>query len=151
MSKKNLTSRERKLFKCLTKGMSIADAAIAAGYSAKNPSQSGHQALERIRRNAPQLLAKHGLDDDSLIEKYLAPALEANETKFFQKDGIVTDSRDVIAWGPRLSALDMAMKIRGMYSDGEEVDPSRARMTVILDIPRPVKNINANGNSCGNS
>ena len=47
-----------------------------------------------------------GLAVDELIE-----ILRAKETKFFQKDGIVTDERDVIAWGPRLGAAKTILEI----------------------------------------
>ena len=44
----------------------------------------------------------------------LMEILTTEETKFFQKDGEVTDSRDVVAWGPRLGAaksiLELALK-----------------------------------------
>lgn len=112
---KPLSHRERALLKNLSKGMSITDAALQSGYSKKYAGQCGSQAIENIRIKAPQLLAKHGLDDDTLIEKYLKPALEANETEFAKFEGKITDSREVIAWGPRLQALDMTAKIRGLY------------------------------------
>jgi phage terminase small subunit len=112
---KRLTNRERALFKNLSKGMTITDAALQSGYSKKYPGQCGSQALENLRLKAPELLAKHGLDDSTLIEKYLKPALEANETEFAKFEGKITDSREVIAWGPRLQALDMTAKIRGLY------------------------------------
>lgn len=44
----------------------------------------------------------------------LMEILTTEETKFFQKDGEVTDSRDVVAWEPRLGAaksiLELALK-----------------------------------------
>jgi hypothetical protein len=113
---KRLTPRERSLFKNLCKGMSLTDASLQAGYSPKNPGQSGYQAIERIRVAAPELLAKHGLDDDSLIDKYLKPLLNAEETKFFQHEGRVIETRNVAALGIRDSALDKTLKIRGLYA-----------------------------------
>lgn len=113
---KFLTPQQRKLLKGLAKGMTITDAALEAGYSEKYAGQVGSQALESIRRRMPEILDKHGLTDDALVEKYLKPALEAHETKFAQKDGIFTDEKDVIAWNPRLTALDMAFNLRGSYA-----------------------------------
>jgi hypothetical protein len=95
--------------------MSLSEATIAAGYSDQNPRQSGFQALEQIRKKMLELLDKHGLTDDSLIDKYLRPALEAKETKFAQFEGKFTDKRNVVAWGPRLTALDMALNLKGSF------------------------------------
>jgi hypothetical protein len=149
---KRLTNRERLLFKNLSKGMTVTEAAREAGYKDKRPGQAGYQAIERIRLKAPELLAKHGLCDDALIETYLKPALEANETKFFQHEGRVTDSRDVIAWSPRLTALDMTMKIRGMYAKPEEDSASNRSITIVLDMPHVLKSANgSNGNGSGHT
>jgi len=126
---KRLTHRERLLFKNLTKGMTITDAALASGYSKKWPNESGRQAIERIRVAAPELLAKHGLDDDSLIREYLKPLLSAEETKFFQHEGRVTDQRNVAALGIRHSALDTTLKIRGLY-----VQPSEQASISLRDV-----------------
>lgn len=114
-----LTPQQRSLVKYLAKGMNLTDAALAAGYSEECPAQSGHQALEHIKRKMPQILDRHGLTDDALIDKYLRPALEANETKFAQFEGHFTDRQDVIAWGPRLNALDMAFNLKGSYAPKE--------------------------------
>jgi hypothetical protein len=54
-----------------------------------------------------------GLTDTALVEKYLKPALNAMETEFAKFQGTITDSRDVIAWGTRLQALELAAKMRG--------------------------------------
>ena len=107
------------MLKGLAKGLTITDAAKAAGYSDKYAGQVGSQALENIRIKMPAVLDKYGLTDDALVEKYLKPALEANETKFAQKDGIFTDERDVVAWGPRLTALDLAFNLKGSYAPKE--------------------------------
>jgi hypothetical protein len=51
-------------------------------------SESGYQALAQLRGRVPELLEPHRLGEEVLIEKYLKPLLEAEETKFF-KDGKV--------------------------------------------------------------
>jgi hypothetical protein len=136
---KRLTSRERALVVNLSKGMSLSDAAIASGYSENNARQSGYQAFQVVKEKMPEILEKHGLTDSAVIDKYLLPAMEACETKFFQKDGFVTDQRDVIAWGPRLTALDTFYKLRGAYvsADKQDGESIRASITIRLDVPRP--------------
>ena len=41
--------------------------------------------------------------------------LKAEETKFFADKGIVTDQKDVVAWGVRQKARQDAHKLRGDY------------------------------------
>jgi phage terminase small subunit len=111
-----LTPQQRNLVKNLLKGLNLTQAAIKAGYSENNAAMLGNRALKRIQKKMPQILDRNGLTDNSLVKKYLKPALEASETKFFQKDGVVTETRDVISWDPRLRALDMTFKLKGSYA-----------------------------------
>src|SRR5260370_14114753 len=86
--KRKLTTRQQAFVKELAKGRTLTDAAKAAGYKDKNPGQAGYQALAQLRGRVPELLERHGLGEEVLIEKYLKPLLEPEETKFF-KDGKV--------------------------------------------------------------
>jgi NAD(P)-dependent dehydrogenase (short-subunit alcohol dehydrogenase family) len=80
-NKKKLTPRQHAFVKNLTRGASQKDAFIAAGYKAKHPDQGAHQALKQIQGKVPQIMDQIGLTDHFLIEKYLVPLLEAEETK----------------------------------------------------------------------
>ncbi len=112
-----LTPQQRALVKNLVKGMNITEAAREAGYADNGyVGQLGSQALEGIRVKMPELLDKHGLTDDSLIENYLKPLMVAEETEFAKFEGRITDERNVIAWGPRKEGLDMAFKLKGSYA-----------------------------------
>ena len=51
----------------------------------------------------------------SKLAAYLNAELEAEETKFFQDEGKVTDWRNVIAWGVRQKARMDAQKLLGLY------------------------------------
>jgi len=94
----------------------VTQSALAAGYSDKHPGQSGWQALESIRHKMPEVLDEHGLTDCALIEKHLLPALEAQETKFVQRGGKITDQMNVVAWSARLRALDLVFRLKGSYA-----------------------------------
>jgi hypothetical protein len=137
---KPLNPRQQKFVKTLAKGASLTDAAIEAGYSSRNPGQSGFQALRQIRGRVPDLLEKHGLGEEMLIEKYLKPLLEAEETIFFQKNGKVRQRVNVAALGIRHSALRTAFELHGSYAPR---DPKEAEQfgikVVVVDIPRPPK------------
>jgi hypothetical protein len=115
MKLKRLNPRQKKLVKHLLQGKSLQDSAALAGYSQETLSQSASQALRLVKKKMPELMDDIGLTDKRLLAKYLLPALEANETKFFQHEGMVTDSREVIAWGPRLEALDKAFRLKGSF------------------------------------
>jgi phage terminase small subunit len=54
---KGLTHKEQVLVRNLANGKNISQSALAAGYSAKHPGQSGWQALQNIRLKMPELLA----------------------------------------------------------------------------------------------
>jgi hypothetical protein len=116
----------------LSNGMTAKAAALAAGYSKKNPRQSGYQALQGLRNKMPAFMEKHGLSEDVLIDKYLLPALEAYETKFFQTGGRITDSRQVVAWTSRVKALDMALKIKGLYARTRKTESAAQHIKTIL-------------------
>jgi hypothetical protein len=86
----------------LAQGKSLAQAARDAGYSEKNANQGGYQALAQLRGRVPELLERHGLGEEVLIDKYLRPLLDAEETKFFN-DG--KKQINVAALGIRHAAL----------------------------------------------
>ena len=120
--RRRLTAKQQALIRALTKTKHLGKAAIEAGYSPKNATQSGAQALAAIQKTAPELLAEHGLDDHSLIEKHLIPLMNAEETKFFTlavgkgKDRrLQIESRKTANWNARATGLDIFCKIRGLY------------------------------------
>jgi hypothetical protein len=135
---KQLTNKERALVRALLGGSGLTQAALDAGYSSKNPGQSGWQALQNIHLKLPELLDRHGLSDEALIEKHLNPLLNATEIKYFQYNGEVTDSRRVPDHATRLKALDMAFRLKGSYSVPivEDTKPKTVQV-IVVDVPRP--------------
>jgi hypothetical protein len=85
-NKRKPNSRQQKFVRELASGKTLTQAAKNAGYSDKNPAQSGYQALAQLRGRVPELLERHDLGEEVLIQKNLLALLEAEETKFF-KDG----------------------------------------------------------------
>jgi hypothetical protein len=53
--------------------------------------------MQQLHGRVPELLDRHGLSEEILIDKYLRPLLEAEETIFFQKDGKVKQLMNVAA------------------------------------------------------
>lgn len=119
----HLTPRQCRLLAFLSEGRTITDSAKLAGYPERSAKQRGHEVVKRIRGQASALMDEFGLTEAALIQRYLLPALNAQETEFAKHEGKITDAVDVVAWGPRLTALDIAAKMKGMYAlpDGASV------------------------------
>ena len=129
--KKRLTARERRLFKALAEGKTQKEAAIEAGYA--HPRQAATQAIERIKEKAPDLFARHGLDDDSFIDKHLLPALNATEvkTRFDDKTGWQY-SDPLIAWGPRTQTNALVARMKGMIVESREAPTTNVGIKVVI-------------------
>ena len=80
--------------------------------------EADKEAQHKLSENEPadfeDELIDVGIDGPYLANK-LKAEFEAEETKFFQHEGIVTDQRDVIAWGTRQKARENTHKLRGDY------------------------------------
>lgn len=104
-----LRPRQRKYVEGRFQGMSKEEAKRYAQYAEttdprKIENSSVKAAFARlVRRAAPA----------HKVAQILADGLEAKETKFFQYEGRVTDSRDVIAWGERRAYAQLAAEYGG--------------------------------------
>ncbi len=59
-----------------------------------------------------------------VMVRRIAEGVSAHETKFFQKEGVVTDQRDVVAWGERREYLKLAAEY------GQYVEPDTAKVSI---------------------
>jgi hypothetical protein len=145
--KRKPTVRQEKFVKSLATGKTLAEAALDAGYSPKNADQSGYQALNALRGRMPQLLEKHGIGEEVLIEKHLVPLLSAHETKFFPT-GIKMKNKTVYsvnveALGIRHAALRTAFELHGSYAPRDPKEAAQYGVKIIkIDIPRPADTFN---------
>ena len=76
--------------------------------------EAGRKAAEVVHAAMAETFEKAGISREFLTTKLLEE-LNANETKFFQKDGKVLESRDVVAWDVRQKARQDAHKLLGHY------------------------------------
>jgi hypothetical protein len=137
-SEKPLTERQSRFAEAFLKTKSKKQAALIAGYSSKNPSQSGNQALEDIKHKAPKILESMGLGLEGVIQKHLIPLLHATETKFFQSEGKVTECVEVEALGIRLGATRTALELLNAFPPKDPVLAAQVGVEVIvMDMPRP--------------
>lgn len=108
---------------CQTTFLNRKEAARAAGYKANSEAALraiGSQNFTKLSTEIDKWLNEAGLSENALKIKLLG-LLEAKETKFFQKDGVVTDERNVEALETQRRTLDMALKIKGIYA-AEKLD-----------------------------
>lgn len=107
-----LNKKQRLVFISMLNGMNNTQACREAGYKSAG-------ATRTIKKRIPDLMQRCGLSDKILLEK-LKEKLDAKETKFFQMNGQVTETREVVAHGIQMQALDMSFKLRGAYIKPEE-------------------------------
>jgi len=133
-----LTRREQKLLDHVKRGKSLTAAAPLAGYSPKYPGQSGFQAMENIKKKAPDLFAELGLDDKSFIEKHIIPALNATETKVVLHEGKFKYSKTLIDWGTRARTNELVADMKGLrQKERENTALPGVRVVVINAANRP--------------
>lgn len=118
-AKSKLTPRQAKFLQGIAELKSQERAALDAGYS-PSVARHAHRILEGTNVSAEfQNLLCNWVDPDKIGQR-IAEGLDAMEAKFFQHQGVVTDSRDVIAWSERRAYVEMAAKHAGYYVDKQE-------------------------------
>src|SRR5580693_1966134 len=95
---KRFNPMRQKLVRAMASGKNLTEASKIAGYA--HP-QSATTALRTMRKTMPEIMDSHGLTDDALVSKYLAPLLSAKKTLYFQNGGVVMDKREVADLGIR--------------------------------------------------
>lgn len=138
--KGKLTIRQSRFARVLTErtNQTLGEAAVLAGYSQKNAGQSGHQALEAIKAKSPEIMARLGLNLETIIENHLKPLLHAKETKVFAHEGKITDYADLEDNTTRRYATHTALELLGAFpSEEQKRDMNVGVEVVILDVPRP--------------
>jgi len=139
MAKKHrsLTTREREFLKRRAAGLTLEEAAIAAGYSPNYAQQAGSQAMERIREKAPDLFTRVGLDDESYILKHLVPLLEATEVKVFCYNGKLIYSKPLAALTIRARMVELIAELKGMKVKEQEKPRSGVKVLILNEAHRP--------------
>lgn len=140
-SAKRLTEKQHKFLDNKLAGMNDRQAALQAGYSPKDPDGAARQVKNAVEANVYEAL---GIRRDQFIRKYLGSALEAKETKAFSNDGRIIYSKPMVAWQPRLRALDIAMLMAGEYK-AEQRNETKVQVIVVNGAHRPPNGNNGNG------
>jgi len=74
----------------------------------------GYENFTKLHSKIEKWIEDFGLSDNQLKTKLLS-LLDAKQTKFFQKDGVVTETRTVEALEIQRKTLDMILKVKGLY------------------------------------
>lgn len=110
-----MTVKQRKFVKGKLEGKSDQAAALGANYSPMTARVAGNKIAKHpdVIAAFQRAMKKAGITDELLATR-MKEGIDAQETKFFQKDGIVTDSRDVVAFGERRAMLELAARMKNL-------------------------------------
>lgn len=95
------------------------EAGLAAGYAITTANKSNVIESDEVKREFQKLIRKK-ITAEKIADR-VAEGLDAKETVFFQKDGIVCDSRDVVAWGERRAYAQLAAQYGGYFTPQVEM------------------------------
>jgi hypothetical protein len=110
------TPKQEAYFKYLCQGMSATKAALKAGYKSV---QSAYQGTRGLRSRIADAFGEAGLTPEGIIHKHILPALKAEETEFCKFEGKIGETRQVVAWGPRLHAIEIVNNMAGYNAPKE--------------------------------
>jgi hypothetical protein len=84
-------------------------------------------------------IVRRAIPAHKLVQR-IAEGVDATETVFFQKDGVVLESRDVIAWGERRKYIQLAAEYGGYVQRGKSDVNVTAPFIFISGIAKPKSN-----------
>ena len=98
------TLRQARLMKEIGRSKTLGEAAVKAGYSPKNPRQSGHQALKAIRGRVPDMMDELGLGERTIIDRHLRRHLTKQKTVLMREDK-VEQVKEKVGTGKRIKTV----------------------------------------------
>ena len=120
MIRRGLSVRQRLYIQGLARGLTKKQACLNAGYSETTARVPSLIETPTVREAFARLIRRY-IPAHKIIER-IAEGLDATETKFFQKDGIVTDQVTVVDWPTRLAYCKVAAEYGG-YVDRRRKSP----------------------------
>ena len=76
-------------------------------------------------------MEEEGISDNFLAGK-IRSLITAKETRYFQKDGIITDSREVDALETQRKTVELAAKLKGHLKDQAQGDKNIGLMALVV-------------------
>ena len=134
--------RRRKLIEACLDGKNLKDVAISTGLSPKSVSTQVPQILSEPKLQASfiSIMEADGLSDDFLAAKVRA-LLDAQNTQYFQRDGIVTDERVVPAHETQRKTLELATKLKGHLKEKSTGDINIGLMQMVVQAVRESEDV----------
>jgi len=125
--------RRAKILQAAIEGKDITKAAIETGLS---PKSAANQASQILRDPVSQRTFKMILDEEGVSDKFLAQKIrdlmDAKQTVFFQKDGQVTDEREVEALETQRKTAELVAKLKGHLRDQSQLDVNIGIMGLVV-------------------
>lgn len=126
---RRLTRRQNKLLRalCDPEVKSMAEAGRVAGYSPHGVAGivAKSSSIQSALSNFLQVLEKSGVTDTYIAES-IRDGLKATETKFFQHEGAITDTAEVIDYATRHRYIETALRLKRLLANkGEEEKPQQ--------------------------
>ena len=129
--------RRRKIIEACLDGKNLKDVAISTGLS---PTSASAQVTSILKEPLTQHSFISIMDQEGISDKFLAKKahflLNAKKTEYFQKDGIVTDEREVEALETQRKTLELATKLKGHLKDRSEGDINIGLMQMVVQAVR---------------
>jgi len=110
---RKLGIKKRKYAEGVSKGKTRKQAALDAGYSASVAKNAKAKIESEAYQEAFAALIRQTIPAEKIAQR-IHEGMDAMETKFFQKDGNVIESRNVIAWGERRAYAELAADFGNM-------------------------------------
>ena len=125
--------RRRLLVKGIMQGENLKDIGISTGLS---PATAGSQVCDILKHPEAQAsfvscMEKAGLTDKFLAEKAHS-LINAKKVEYFQKDGKVTDEREVPALETQRKTLELATKLKGHLKEQSQGDINIGLMQMVV-------------------
>lgn len=128
-----LSPQKKKYVKARASGMTKKDAALAAGY-AESTSLRVANNIETpdVRAAFAEIMRKAAPPEK--IARRVAEGLDAMETKFFQSEGSVVETRDVVAWSERRQYAALAADLGGYFVPAKAMETNFNNIVGSLNI-----------------
>jgi len=125
--------RRAKILQAAIEGKDIRKAAIETGLSPKSAGQQASQILNSplAQRTLKMILAERGVTDEFLAQK-IRDLMDAKQTLYFQKDGQVTDERQIEALETQRKTCELVAKLKGLLREQSQLDINIGLMGLVV-------------------
>lgn len=132
-SKEATEARRKIVAQAVIEGKTLKEAAISAGYSPISAEKQGSLILQQpeTKKVFAHILEEAGVSDKFLADK-IKNLMDAKKIQYFQKDGIVTDEREVDALETQRKTAELVSKLKGHLRDQSQIDINVGIMAMVV-------------------